>query len=168
MTQSRPSPDDPLPTPFTVVIDTREKTPFAFTRLRADACDQYRPLVVATEVRGLPQGDYSLAGMEHQIAIERKSLSDLYSTLGQRRRQFENELERLAMLRWAAVVVEADWREILFAPPERSQLPPKIVYRSVIAWQQRYPHVHWWPCCDRRLAEIATFRLLERWWKDHT
>ena len=67
----------------------------------------------------------------------------------------------------AAVVVEAEWSEVLGSPPPHTQLTPKTVYRSVIAWQQRYPSIHWWFCADRRLAEVTTFRILERWWLKH-
>jgi ERCC4-type nuclease len=100
------------------------------------------------------------------IAIERKSQADLFGTLGQGRERFERELERLAGLLWAAVMVEADWAEVL-SGFDRSRLNPKTIHRSVIAWQQRYPSIHWWFCGDRRLAEVTTFRILERWWLKH-
>lgn len=156
-----------LTVPFTIVIDSREQTPFAFAGLRADARQQYRSLVVPTVVRGLGQGDYSIVGHEDRIACERKSLSDLFGTLGQGRERFERELHRLQALEWACVVIEAPWRTILSDPPEHSSLNPKTVFRSVVAWQQRFPGVHWWACEDRRMAEVVTFRVLERWWKDH-
>ncbi|MDE2097140.1 MAG: ERCC4 domain-containing protein, partial [Patescibacteria group bacterium] len=116
----------------------------------------------------LKSGDYSLLGFENRIAIERKSLSDLFSTLGQGRDRFHRELERLAATdyQFAAVVCEADWATVLASPPERSMLRPKTVFRSVIAWQIRYPLVHWWFCPGRAFAEKVTFRLLERFWKE--
>lgn len=158
-----PAPTDPLVTPFTVVIDTREQRPFTFADLRADAKQGRRPLVVRTQVGTLGQGDYALLGYESMVAVERKSHADLVGTLSSGRDRFERELERLAGLLWAAVVVEADWAQVL-AGHERSKLNPKTIHRSVIAWQQRYPTVHWWFPGDRRLAEITTFRILERWW----
>ncbi len=158
--------DEPLTVPFTVVIDTREQRNFTFTGLYADAKDGNRPLVVPTVVATLGQGDYSIVGLENVVAAERKSLADLYGTLGQGRKRFERELERLAGLRWAAVVVEADWSAVLDGY-HRSQLNAKTIHRSVIAWQQRYASIHWWFLPDRRLAEITTFRILERWWKTH-
>jgi hypothetical protein len=63
---------------------------------------------------------------------------------------------------FAAVVVEAEWSTILHQPPEESRLSPKIVFRSVITWQQQFPNVHWWFMPGRRPAEIVTFRILER------
>jgi ERCC4-type nuclease len=137
--------------------------------------------------RAISAGDYSIDGYDGRsefvsgagldamtntpagIAIERKSISDLFNTLGQSRARFVRELDRLAAYQFAAIVVEAEWSEILTAPAAglvRSQLDPKTIYRSVIAWQQRYPNVHWWMCAGRDHAEVTTFRILERWWQE--
>lgn len=163
----RPRDTSPLPTPFLVVIDSREQQNYQFQGLVSDARDGRRPLLVCTEVRGLESGDYSIAGYEKWIAIERKSLQDTYSTIGQGRDRFVRELQRLNEMQFAAVVVEASWDDILHRPPSHSQLPPKTVFRSVVAWAQRFPRVSWWMMGSRRLAEVTTFRLLERYWRDH-
>ena len=161
-----PADSDTLTTAFTVAIDDREKLPYAFSGIRADACDGRRPLAVQTVRAHLPTGDYSIVGHEVDgIAVERKSLEDLFGTLGQNRERFERELERLSAYRVAAVICEATWETMLGDPPPFSQLLPKTVHRSVIAWMQRYPTVQWIPMGDRRLAEITTFRVLERYWK---
>jgi DNA excision repair protein ERCC-4 len=154
--------------PFVVVIDQREKLPFEFTGLRSDARQGRLPLAVRTQRAFLPTGDYSIAGMEEWVAVERKSVQDAFLTIGQHRRRFERELARLQALRFAAVVVEGDWREVLFNPPRWSGLSPKVVFRSVVAWQQRFPGVHWWPCCNRAMAEVVTYRVLESFFKDHS
>lgn len=103
----------PLPTPFTVVIDQREKLPFDFGDLWSDAKEGSLILAVSTKLGHLPSGDYSLEGCEAEIAIERKSLADLYSTIGQHRDRFEREIERLDRMTFALIVVEEDWRSIL-------------------------------------------------------
>lgn len=149
-----------------VVIDTREQLPFSFEGLRCDSADGGGPLAVPTVRRGLASGDYSLAGYESRIAVERKSLEDAYSTIGQGRDRFERELERLARLDVAFVVVEATWPELVTEPPRFTQLAPKTVFRSIVAWQVRHPTVHWLACGPRRLAEVTTFRLLERFLKE--
>jgi ERCC4-type nuclease len=149
-----------------VLIDSREQHPFTFAGLRADARQGRRPLVVPTQVTTLPSGDYSLAGLENAVAVERKSLADLYHTLAAGRGRFERELGRLTDMEFAAVVVEADWDAIINRPPDRSRLLPKSVFRSVVALQQRFPRVHWWACPGRRFAEVATFRILERFHRD--
>lgn len=151
--------------PFTVVTDGREKCPYQFKLMTTDADRGYRPLIVHSEWGYLKSGDYSIKGFENQIAVERKSLEDCFNTLGQHRDRFEAEVARLSRLSSAAIVIEASWNQILTAPPPRSRLVPKTILRTAIAWQQRY-HVPWLTCEDRRLAEIVTFRWLERWWID--
>lgn len=150
-----------------VVIDTRENLPYSFTGLSCDAADGGGPLTVPTVVGTLSSGDYSLLGYETRVACERKSLSDLYGTLGQGRDRFERELTRLAEMEFAAVVIEATWPEVCAEPPSHTKLPPKIVFRSILAWAVRYPRVIWLPAGPRRLAEVTTFRLLERWLKEN-
>ena len=155
----------PLEVPFTVIVDGREKRPYAFEGLRADARDLRRPLVVKTEWGHLPTGDYSIAGMEGRVCVERKSLAGLYGSLGQHRERFKREHQRMAEMDFAAVVVEADLRTILNNPPAYSKLPPKCVFRTALAWQVRHG-VGWIWAGSRRLAEVTTFRLLERFWRE--
>ena len=153
--------------PVTVLVDSRENRPYEFTELRGDFREGNRPIVVRTKVITMTSGDYSLDGYTDRISVERKTLSDLFSTLSRRRRCFENELDRLNDLEFAAIVIESTWEQILSNPPERSRLTPKSVYRSVIAWQQRFSRVHWWTCFNRRFAEVTTFRILQRFYRDH-
>jgi ERCC4-type nuclease len=150
-----------------VIVDSREQAPFTFTGLHGDAKEKHRPLIVPLLRKALKSGDYSVDGYEDRVAIERKSLADLFSTLGQNRERFVAELERLNELDFAAVVIEAPVSMIVGQPPPHSQLRPKTVIRSIIAWQQRYRHVHWWPCTSRSQAEQVAFRILQRFYLDH-
>lgn len=157
----------PAESPFTVVVDTREQCPYRFESIVADVREDplRRPIAIPYVRRFLPQGDYSIVGHESAIAIERKSITDLFGTLGQGRRRFEAELARLQSdAKFAAVVVEAEWSEILSSPPAWSKLSPKTVYRSILAWQQRFPRVHWMMVPGRVAGEITTYRILERFW----
>lgn len=153
------------PTPYTIVIDTREQLPLAFATPIRWAHEKH-PMAVATVRACLPSGDYSLLGYETQVAVERKSIFDLFSTLGQGRRRFICELERLAAYRFAAVVVEAEWSTILQSPPPHSRLNPKTVFMSVVAWQMRYPRVAWWFVAGRAMGEVVVARLLDRWYRE--
>lgn len=162
-----------------VVVDTREQRgfdfygiapdlieiPYAFADMLCDKADGGQELTVPTVVGTLASGDYSLRGYESRVAIERKSPSDIYSTISQGRERFERELERLAAMEFAAVVIECTEVELYTDPPARSQLPPKIVSRSIDAWRVRYG-VHFIAPGPRRLAEVKTFRLLERFLKE--
>jgi ERCC4-type nuclease len=151
--------------PGTVLIDTREQRPFQFDAIPlADGADGI--LQVPISRLALPSGDYSLDGYATAVAVERKSVADLYGTVGQGRDRFVRELERLNEFAFAAVVIEGEWSTILDNPPPRVRLSPRSVYRLVLAWQQRFPRVHWWACPDRDFAEYTTFRILERFLKE--
>lgn len=160
-----PKPPDPE-FPRTVLIDTREQAPYPFDTIPADREHGGGFWRVRTERLALPSGDYSLDGYAAAVAVERKSLADLYGTVGQGRDRFIRELERLNEMTFAAVVVEAEWSEVLGDPPPFTRLSPRTVYRSVLAWQQRFPRVHWWTCPGRDMAEVTTFRILERFVKE--
>lgn len=157
---------DTVVSPFLLLVDDREGLPFAFANIKADARDGHKPIAVRSEVRRLLTGDYSIDGYQDRIAIERKSHGDLFSTLGQRREPFEAELARLNEMDFAAVVIESSWYQIAFEPPERSRMNPKCVMRSILAWSQRFPRVHWFPMGSRAMAEVTTYRLLERFYRD--
>jgi DNA excision repair protein ERCC-4 len=143
--------------PLCIIQDTREQTPYTF------ACISPPPLV---EVATLASGDYSLKGLEDRVAVERKSLADTFGTFGQGRERFERELSRLAQMRYAAVMIEASWEQIIHRPPRRSRLNPKTIHASIVAWQIRYRTIHFWDCPNRIFAERTTYRLLKRFWDD--
>jgi ERCC4-type nuclease len=152
--------------PFEILVDSREQSPYTFRGVIADAKDKHKPVVVPWTWAPLKTGDYSIQGCADRVTIERKSLADLYSTLGSGRERFEREHQRMSSFEFAAVVVEAPWSKILNSPPKRSKLRPRTVFRTAIAWSIRYG-VHWIPAEDRRMAELTTFHLLEKWWKEN-
>jgi hypothetical protein len=101
------------------------------------------------------------------VCIERKSLADAFGTFGRDRERFEAELDRMARMRYAAVVIEADLNAIRWRPPTFSRLAPKTVFRSMLAWEQRFG-VHFWAVPNRAWAEKWTYLILERFWRDAT
>jgi ERCC4-type nuclease len=157
--------------PFTVLVDNNEQIPYRFTGLHADSRQNNLPLIITVERANLHTGDYSIKDHHNRVMVERKSLADLFSTLSQGRARFEDELLRMNDPKYfplvSAVVVEADLETILKRPPPLSQLNPKSVVRSMIAWQQRFPFTHWWLAPNRRTAESLVFRILERYYRDN-
>jgi DNA excision repair protein ERCC-4 len=156
-----------------ILIDQQEKLPYDFASVHSPV------LPFTTETCHLVTGDYCSPDPQPALhdtsscspgcaVVERKTLSDLYSTLGQHRARFERELHRLSYCGYAALVIEADWATI--AQPNAvldhpTKLSPKSVIATLLAWSQRY-HVHLFPCPNRNFAEQLTFRLLERWVRD--
>ncbi len=129
-----------------IVIDTREQEPYDFG--------------APSMRRKLDAGDYSLAGLETQVAIERKSLDDYVSTVIRNRRRFGAELRRLAAYDFACVVVEADLADIL-AGRYRSGARPESVLGATISIlaDKRVPVFF---CSERRLARRFVESLLLR------
>lgn len=163
------------PCPFAVLVDTREQAPWRFdefTTDRSKSGEAIRPLWIPVRWQGLPTGDYSLETPEgkslaDKIVVERKSLADLYGTLGAGRERFAAEHERMAEIvaggGYACVVIEATLEQAIADPPPESRLNPKTVFRTAASWQVKY-RVPWHFAGPRRLCEVFCFRMLEKWW----
>lgn len=143
--------------PFAVCVDSREQTPWHFLNV-----DPWKIVPLVTD-KALATGDYSIAGAESRIAIERKSIQDLLGSITAGRDRFEREFERLAKLEHAAVVVEGDWTQVLEAL-RSTKINADSLCGTVAAWSIRYG-VHWWFCFSRRHAEIWSLQILHQWWK---
>jgi hypothetical protein len=168
-------------TPFTIIVDSAEQQPFAFAEISCDAKHKepyWQPQTITRCLGRHPnsQGDYSLAGYVGQVGVERKSLSDMQGTLlgwsdefgAGRRDRFESELANLSNMPAGLVVVEATFFDVIRHAPQTakrtSRENAKILSRSIIAYQQDYL-VRWIFCDSRRLAEVVTFRWMERFWQ---
>ena len=135
---------------FVVAIDTREQRPWTFPVSRR--------VTLAT-------GDYSIIGLEHRIAIERKSKTDAYSSIGRGRERFEREWVRLGELDYAAVVIEASLIDFL-QPPPRCRLHPRAAVGTLATWSVRFG-VHVVFADDRRHAAAWTLKVLSKFWEQH-
>ena len=166
--------------PFTILIDTRETHPWLFKDI--PGLKSQGQIVVPTERHGLGTrlGDYTIDGAislrsQWRISIERKSLNDLFSTILSNRDGFEEELENLNIMEYAAVVVEAPLEQVVShipqywieeeISPDKQLTKQRVVLGSIQAWQLRYPTVRWW-FLSRSYAEIWVYRILHRFWED--
>ncbi len=109
-----------------IVCDSREQKGYRF--------EGYEGVEV---IRGtLPQGDYSLVGLENHCSIERKSLSDLTVCLGRDRERFFREMYRARGMEFFAVVVESTF--LALANGEYlSRISPKSAVATVCAIMAR-------------------------------
>ena len=127
-----------------IVVDAHERYPYTFAQQQ-----------VTTERRALRCGDY---GVELDgvlvAAVERKSLSDLVSSLTSGRLRFA--LGELAALPRAAVVVEERYSRV-FA---QDRVRPAQVADGLAELQVRWPSVPLVFCDTRALAEEWTYRYL--------
>ena len=91
---------------FTPIIDTREQYPFSFEE--SEFCT--KPIVIK-----LDSGDYSIAGYEDKLFIERKAnVAELAVNFTQKR--WKNELERVKDYRWKFLVCEFNYEHVLVFP----------------------------------------------------
>ena len=175
--------------PFTILVDSMEQQPFGFVDIVADATEtpaDLKKMITSGEIDredvklsvptkyqalGVGKGDYSLKGWKGHCNIERKSMDDAHGTIlgwGDRRERFERELENLSVMECAAVVVECSLGQLLAEAPSHGKKTAnenrKILHRQVLSWQQTY-RIPWHFCDNRGLAEVTTFRILQRFWK---
>ena len=108
------------PDQVVAIQDSREQTPLDLSPLRV-------------EVAGLDTGDYSLKGLEHLVAVERKSLPDLLACIGGERERFEREIQRLLAYPVRCLIVESTWAEIE-AGEWRSKVTPAAAIGSLLGW----------------------------------
>ena len=148
-----------------ILIDNREQRPVLYDK---EGDPSFPDLKI--EWGTLQTGDYSIKGhsspdMEHSVTIERKSLADLFGSTGRGRERLEKEFIRMTEFCHAEIVIEADLRTIIKNPPELSKMNPKSVYRTLVAFSQRYG-VKVWPCPNRAFAERHIYLSLKRFFDD--
>lgn len=142
------------PERITALIDTREQAPLDLAPLNAEQAT-------------LHTGDYSLAGLEHVVRIERKSEGDLIACVGRERERFDREVERLLAFPVRILVVESSWRRLEMGQ-WRGKVKPNQVIGSLLGWQAAGVSV--FLCDDHARAGKMVSRLLftvaRRRWKE--
>jgi hypothetical protein len=121
-----------IPKPV-VLIDTREKYPFEF--------DRFPNWIASTKKQALKAGDYSMEGMESLLILERKTLTDLITTVIQQRPRFFRQCEKMAAYRWKALLIEANYEDIKtpYDPDEYNTLAhPNAVSGTLDALEARF------------------------------
>ncbi len=117
---TRNLPAELRPEMITAVVDTREQIPLDLAPLQ-------------TTLGTLATGDYSVVGLEHVVAIERKSLPDFLSCVGTERQRFDREVMRLLAYPVRCLAIEATWQDIE-AGEWRSKVTPQAAIGSLLGW----------------------------------
>lgn len=148
---------------FTIVVDTREQRPWSFTsRLVQELIGGPLPTVRGT----LATGDYSVQGIEDQVAIERKSLPDFIMCVASgERERFWAELQRMQPYAARCVIIEASILDVEIQA-YRSQARPQSVIASALAIMHDFGIPVLWSGC-RESAEYHAAWLLRRAWQRH-
>ena len=127
-----------------IVVDIRERYPFTFADRQ-----------VTTRREPLSAGDYGLVVDELlQATVERKSLTDLVSSLTTGKLKFQ--LTELSSIPRAAVVVEERYSQVF----KLDRVRPSVVADGIAECQIRFPTVPIIFCDTRKLAQEWTYRFL--------
>lgn len=135
-----------------VVVDTREQQPYGFD-----------PVRFAVQRCALPAGDYSIAGLELEVAIERKSLNDFVGTVIKDWDRFQAELQKLQRYHFAAVIVEASPQDVMDHQYTSQAAPTSILGRAISIHADFGIPVLW--LANRQLAKHWAEKAMERVWE---
>jgi len=158
---------------LTIIRDSNEQHGYEFSQ--HDVILHTMPLYLAriktVEIAGtayeIGGGDYTILGMEHVCQVERKSLGDLYSSLGKGRGRFEARVRYLSEECIVAfVLVEADL-ETVMGGYKYSHLHPQSVFGTYQAWMIRYPNVQWIFAPGWAAGEEMCYGLLKKAQKEY-
>ncbi len=125
-----------FPEGFILKIDTREQEALFLDKPPSG-------LHIVREV--LSCGDYSIVGYENKITVEKKSVLDLLSCLGQQRDRFKVEIEHMATFERKWIVVLGSEEELL-SFQVYSKMHPNSVRASICSIEVRNNiHFHYQP-----------------------
>jgi hypothetical protein len=119
----------------------------------------------------LSYGDYSLESYENAIAIDRKTLPDLFGSITGCRERFERVVAGLSQMEAGYVIVEASFADICKGATYRkagkkittSEAIINSVKGTITGWMLRY-QVPFIFAGDRAGAEWFTYDLLKKFW----
>ncbi len=106
-----------------------------------------------------------MQGLESLVTVERKSKQDAYQSTTRGRARFVRELERMAELHRAYIVVESTLANML-KPPKFHGAHPRSVVNSLFAMSVKY-NVGIIFAGTRPIAKAATRQLLSKYHKYH-
>lgn len=141
---------DLRPHDICAIVDTREQLPL--------------DLALPSRRASLACGDYSVEGLEHLIAVERKGPDDLVACVGRERDRFEACIKRMQAYEVRALVLEVTWADIE-AGGWRGKVTPGQVKAALYSWSK---HVSIFPAGNRATASSIVSGILfssarQRW-----
>jgi hypothetical protein len=137
--------------PFTpipqIIVDSREQKPFHF---------EGHTLIESK----LEYGDYSLHP-NNKLAVERKSLSDLYGTLSGGRERFEREIQKAKKLEgYIVVVVESTLNNMMYQKQKFGKASGEFIAHNMRKLLRQYDNLQFVFCDGREEARNKTLHIL--------
>ena len=152
----------PVAPPYTVVKDTREQEGYFF--------NEFNTCKGMVEQK-LDTGDYSIAGLEDKICIERKGcIEELAVNLGQKKYAFLDEIERMKTFDHKFIILEFSLEDLLKFPddtriPEKNKSSIKITGKYILKCLmefQIYDGIQVVFCGNKHNAFLLVSSLLKR------
>lgn len=147
---------------YTIIKDTREQSGYHFRQY--DTCE-------GMIEKKLDTGDYSIVGLEDKICIERKGcIEELALNLGQKKKTFMKEIERMKAYEHKFLVLEFDLQDLLSYPfltnipiAKRNsiRLTGKYLLKCLMEIEINY-NVHILFCGNKQNAFLMVSSLLKR------
>jgi len=163
--------DEAVTETFTILIDSQEKQPWTFQGFRSGD----KPLIVPIKWQSLgpSHGDYSIAGLDGRLHVERKSAKDALATFlcppdTERGDRWRETMKFLASIECGAVVVEATIGQLLGLVQSHGKRTAETLRKQLHRWLLAWQHDLLLPfhfCDHRRLAEATALQVMRRYWK---
>lgn len=141
---------------FTIIVDTREQQPWEFDHF-------------TTANKKLDTGDYSIDGLQHLLAIERKkSVSEFANNIVESR--FKDVVMRLSQLKYSFLLLEFDLEDIMIYPigstvPKRMwdkiKISPTFLLKNILELQIKHNIIVYF-CGDSTNAEKMAEYILKK------
>lgn len=130
-----------------IIVDSREQKPFHF---------EEHTLIESK----LEYGDYSLHP-NNKLAVERKSLSDLYGTLSGGKERFEREIEKAKKLEgYIVVVVESTINNMMYQKQKFGKASGDFIAHNMRQLLRKYDNLQFVFCDSREDAKNKTLYIL--------
>ena len=141
---------------FTIIVDTREQQPWNFNNF-------------AKANKKLDTGDYSIDGLQHVLAIERKkSVSELATNIVESR--FHDVVIRLSQLKYSFLLLEFDLEDVLIYPigstvPRKMwskiKISPAFILKNILELQLKHNIIVYF-CGNSSNAEKMAEHILKK------
>lgn len=142
--------------PYRVIRDTREKKGHGWYFRASSSC-------AGMDISKLDTGDYSVAGYEDMIMIERKSIPDLWGSLIQGRERFMKEMVRAKKIPARYLVIEGTLADVQKGLPRRfSKVRGTTIIAALISLEQKYGIHVIFTSKDKTVAQTHVRALLKK------
>ena len=136
------------------ILDTRENPAYRWT------FEEYLKDGECTEIKKVDTGDYTIAGLEDVISIDRKkSLDEVIGDLFKDKARFTRELDRAKGIESFYIICEFGYTDVLRGS-RYSKITPAYLLSVITEIEYKYPNVRFHFAGSAKNAEYVAYRIL--------